>query len=116
MQRPTTIIVLSLGLAALVAVNLITTIWSGRARGVLTTLTRKAQPAWFCCYVFADCVVLALCAGAILWGVDTHHSSSARASRTTVQSQSDQRHRGQRPSRPSNATQRGARQMEGSST
>ncbi len=66
MQRPTTIILLGLGLAAFVAVDLVRTIRSGRARGKFAGVTRKAQPAWLRRYLFADWLVLALCAGVIL--------------------------------------------------
>jgi len=61
------IILFALGIAAFVTFDLIRTIRSGRAHGRFGIIRRKGQPGRFRRYVYADWIVLALCAATILW-------------------------------------------------
>jgi hypothetical protein len=69
MHRSDTIILLALGLAAFVTFDLMRTIRSGRAHGKYGIIRQKGQPNRFRRYVYADWIVLVLCAGAIVWAL-----------------------------------------------
>jgi hypothetical protein len=66
MVRLLTILLLALGTGAFVSFDLIRTVSTGRVRGEFGTITRSSQPNQFWRYVFADWIVLAVCAAAIL--------------------------------------------------
>lgn len=68
MSRASSLILLTLALAAFVGFDLARTLRTGRARGRFGTITRK-QPARFRRYVYADWIVLAFCVGIILWAL-----------------------------------------------
>jgi len=55
------------GLAALVGIDLIRALRSGRARGRGGTITREGRPKKFRRYIYADWALLAACAGVLVW-------------------------------------------------
>ena len=60
-------VVVVLSLAALVAADLVRTLKTGRARGRGGIITRKGRPQKYWRYVYASYVMLAVCAGLLLW-------------------------------------------------
>jgi len=70
MQLPDRIVFLALALAALVVIDLIKTLRTGRARSMWTdTFSREVEPQRFRRYVYGSYVVLVFCAGLILWAL-----------------------------------------------
>ena len=67
MHDPHNLLLLDLGVAALVALDLVRTLRTGRARGRFGTITRKARPARFWRYVYSSYVFLAGCAAVFIW-------------------------------------------------
>ena len=62
-------VVIVLALAALVAVDIVRTLKTGRARGRGGIVTRKGRPQKYWRYVYASYVMLAICAGLLLWAL-----------------------------------------------
>jgi hypothetical protein len=70
MQRPDRIVFLALTLAALVVIDLIKTLRTGRARSMWTgTFSRGLEPQRFRRYVYGSYAVLMFCAGLVLWAL-----------------------------------------------
>ena len=70
MQRPDRIVFLALALAALVVIDLIKTLRTGRARSMWTgTFSREVEPQRFRRYVYGSYAVLMFCAGLVLWAL-----------------------------------------------
>jgi hypothetical protein len=70
MERPDRIVFLALALAALVVIDLIKTLRTGRARSMWTgTFSREVEPQRFRRYVYGSYAVLMFCAGLVLWAL-----------------------------------------------
>jgi hypothetical protein len=58
---------MALGLAALVTVDLVKALRTGKARGRGGTITREGRSALFKRQVIGDVIVLLFCAGVVVW-------------------------------------------------
>ena len=59
--------VLALCLGGWIVYDLKTVLRTGKARGRFGTVTRRGRPTLFRNYIIGDCIVLAGCAGVLLW-------------------------------------------------
>ena len=66
MEKSSVTLLLMLAVAAMVSLDLVRALRTGKARGRFGTFTRKGRPALFKRYVVADVFMLVLCAGFII--------------------------------------------------
>jgi len=69
MHRSQSIVLLDLLLSAPVGADLVRTLRTGRARGRGGTITLQRRPQMYWRYVYANCVILVLCAAVLLWAI-----------------------------------------------
>jgi hypothetical protein len=69
MPHAQSIILLDLLLSALVGIDLVRTLRTGRARGRGSIITRQKRPERYWRYVYSSCFILVLCAVVLLWAI-----------------------------------------------